>query len=89
MATLMRPEGRRLVSGGGDPEFQIAAEVRTFHVTDDEWERDVRCLVTRTWCQKPQKFVVTAITMSGHVLGTARAANYKAALTVLREQIEG
>lgn len=88
MAEHMRPEGRRLVSGG-DPQFEVAADVRSFRVRDDEWERDVTCVVTRTWCQKPQAFVVTAVTTGGHLVGHARSTTYKNALSILREQIEG
>jgi hypothetical protein len=84
----MRPDGRRLVSGG-DPQFEIAADIRTFRIREDGWERDLVCVVTRTWCQKPQVFVVTAITAGGHLAGQVRSTTYKAALSLLREQIEG
>ncbi len=88
MAEHMRPQGRRLVSGG-DPEFEIAAEVRTFCIREDGWEREATCVVARVWCQKVQKFVVLATTTSGHLIGHVRAGTYKQALSMLREQIEG
>jgi hypothetical protein len=88
MAEHMRPDGRRLISGG-DPQFEIAADIRTFRVREDGWERELTCVVTRTWCQKPQKFVVTATTTGGHLAGHVRSATYKDALSMLREQIEG
>lgn len=88
MAEHMKPDGRRLVSGG-DPDFEVAGEIRDFQVKLDETTyRSMRCAVIRVWCQKRQRFVTHVISPYAKVIAESSKPTYKEALSDVRDQIE-